>query len=158
MKKIFKIGIALVALVALCVACKKYQDDPIITLQKPEQRIPGKYRLVHYYMNGIDSVDGARYLFYKDYHITISASPSHRSNENDLHYDYNTGTYIDNETFYMEFVNNEKQLHIHYTYHILGYFIFVQYISTWDVIKLSDNKLWVSSTINGNYYEIQLEK
>lgn len=41
----------------LGVSCKKYEENPLISLQSKKSRLVGGYNIVGYWVNGVDSTD-----------------------------------------------------------------------------------------------------
>ncbi|MGZ3919105.1 MAG: hypothetical protein ACXVOH_03555 [Bacteroidia bacterium] len=153
-KKILVSVSALMLLSPVFHSCHKYPDDNFLSLRRPEKRILGSYKLMHYYINGADSVGNSKYQFYATgnritFHHKIS-----------IDYQYDMGTYIDAIDGVAEFSKNRKQIRIR----ISDYLplektnIFVVFYNSWQILKLYQNELWLSSTINGKSYEIHLKK
>ena len=149
------ITLLLVALLlTLLTSCHKYPKDPFLSLKRPEKRILGRYKLIHYYVNGVDSVGNSRYHFYSsDNHIIFHANIS-------IAYHTDNGPYIGDRTGVADFRKYKKALYItisdEFPQNIVN--IFVIFRSTWDILKLYNNELWLKSTINGSTYEIHLKK
>lgn len=137
-------------------SCRKYPDDPFISILRPAKRIQGDYLLEHYYVNGFDSATTSKYSFYTSTRHIFVPHHSFALYEPSLSfwYDVDMGTYVDrisNRSF--RFADNHKSLYIP-----SNFLVFYSDSKLYKIEKLTNKELWITSTFNGKSYEVRLKK
>lgn len=139
----------------LLFSCRKYPEDKFISLKRPSYRIQGQYKLLHFYVNGFDSVNNPKNHYYAaGYLITVPKSEFALYDPVlGFKFDVDKGTYTDEENAGIGFRNNHKSIWV-----TKNRLFNPNDAQTWDIKELYGHDLIISATISGNLTEIHLHK
>ena len=143
MKRIFKIGLVLIALGGLCSSCHKYQDDPFISFTS----LANSWQLKNFKVNGIDSTS-------KFLSSTASGLPILSINVQYNNFalantnDGGGGIDLDRKKGEITFIV------VNYLVGHPGIYLFPLQTNTYNILELYRTIFKIATTINGNYYEL----
>ena len=155
MKISIKIVVLLITLSNLFLGCKRYPEDPSLSLKRPIKRLidATNWNMYSYYINGIDSTTNLIHretpLFLVNATVINFYVVGTHTTNNSVDFNGNIG----NGTFTL--VDNKNKLNIYISSLRSGcYNPFINNGSDWDIEELTLTMLKIKSTINGINYEI----
>ena len=154
-----KILIYLIVITAIASSCKKYEEGPCISLRSPEKRLSGKYTIISYTVNGIDSLSlfndslstNAQFVRYPD-HLEISFTLN--GNRKDGKYSYmGCSCNFDDKNSILLFWNCGSSESIG-----TGRFRDGLRDISYKILKLTNKEVKLKTLYNNNEYVVAMEK
>lgn len=160
--------IILLTVIITITACRKYPEGGSYLFKKTASLVSGDYKIIHYYVNGIDSVD---YYFRENI------------NNNNMRVSilFRASKYGHPDFIFMEFGNKKYSFSIHGDWELenkdkklimnmrdidiqhpqgfdttIAHCPFISATTNWEILKLKDGDMFLETDYNGKHYRVEM--